>query len=232
MRYGRNNFNLSVESFLKNEIFTNNKRVINHIKFFDYFENISKFYPKDTASLFFMAGYYVNQSVIESFCACISDLSSNRFEKVYIQKENKFGFNFQIRNKDELNYLKFICRINEKLTSNLTNMQSKLKIKDYMRFFYILYDFGGKSVSQTNRVFTVSTHVPIRGYSIHNISIYNNIKKNLHLHFSILNSISTQQIKYELSHMLHFRKDLHFLLKKTIYPTLIGFDLNYFEMFK
>lgn len=232
MRYDRNNFNFSVKNFLNNEIFTSNKRVINHISLYDYIENFNKVYEKDTESLFFMAGYYVNQSVIESFCDCLKVLSSKSFDNTYMQKENKFGFNFQIRSKNELNYLKFICTINDKLTNNLIRMERKFKIKDYFRFFYILFDSGGKSVSKTNRVFTVSTHSPIRGYSIHNGSIYNNKKKNLNLHLSSLYSISENRIKYELSHMLHFRKDLNFLLKKIIFPSLIGFDLNYFDIFK
>lgn len=194
--------------------------------------HINKHYSKEITSLFFKSGFYINQSVIESFCSSITDFYSKSVddsEFLLIQKENKFGFNFQIRSNKELIYLKFICNISQLLYSAFENRQSNLKLKDYFRFFYILYDSGGKSVLDTNRVFTINTHGPIRDYSLKNV--VDNNKKKLNLSFSSLYSSYTQHIDYNLSHILHFKENLNFLLKKTIFPNLIGFDLNYLNLF-
>ena len=230
VRYNKNNFNFSIELFLKNK-FLINRPVLKYTNFFDYITYLNDYFLIKPKSLFFQTGWYINQSVISSFCLDINDYNSIKSldsNFTIIQKENKFGFKFKIRNNDEFNYMKFICKINDKLSGNL---RSNLKIKDYYRFFYILYDCGGKSVFDSNNVFTLSTHGPIQGYSIQNNINYNNHTKNSRLFFIDVNSNFTFHADYKLSHILHFRNDLNFLLQKNIFPNSIGFDLNYFNLY-
>lgn len=225
--FNKNNlsFDFSINSFINNDFFTK-KKASKKLNIFEYITKLNQFYSKNNSSWFFKTGWYVNQSIIESFCTNINDLTSSIFAygSIFIQKFNKYGINFQIRNISELNYMKIICKINQRFNKTFVKLQSKFNLKDYFRFFYILYNSGGKSVSDTNKVFSVATHSPFRNYFIQNDKIYN---KTI-----IFNPSFFQYVDYSISHMLHFRKNIDYVFKQPIFPSYIGFDNNYLDLFK
>lgn len=232
MKIYQNNFNFSKDKFFKNINFKDKKTSLKNNNFFDFITHIKRNYSKDSGSLYFKNGWYVNQSVIASFCSCLSDVILKQFNfasSTYFQKDNQFGFKFQIRNNIELNYMKFLCEINNGVISYLKNVKNEHGINDFYRFFYILFDSGGKSVSDTNKVFTVITHSPLVSYFIHNSG--KNSQNNLN-NTTISFEFKTlfNYVNYEISHMQHFKKNLVFLTKENIFPSLIGFDINYFDI--
>ena len=233
MKYGEDLSSLSFDNLLKTKFTQNNKRT-NNSNIIDYINSIKKHYSKESGSLFFKGGWYVNQSVISSLCLCTNDQQLENFDfskSPYKINEYKFGFNFQIRDKNELDYLKFICKLNQHVYYK--SKSNRFNLTDFYRLFYIVFDSGGKTFFDTDTIFSVSTHEPILAYSI--------VRKSSSLLSFFLNYITSQPIKfqttyreitvdYSISHLLHFRESLDFLISKPLFPSLIRFDLNYLNL--
>ena len=204
----------------------------NYSRIIDYINKIKKHYSRESGSLFFKNGWYVNQSVISLLCLCTNDQNLENFD--FSKSPYKFtgiGFNFQIRNENEHLYLKSICKLNEQLSNK--SISNRFNLTGFYRFFYILYDIGGKTLFDTNTIFSVSTHEPILAYSIdQNSSSFENLLSN---HIKIDEKIRFQTkyreitVEYNISHLLHFRESLDFLFSKPLFPSLIFFDYNYFS---
>lgn len=231
VRFSENNFNKSFDNLNKHEIISN-KNQTRHTKIFDYIQEIERNNQKSSGSMFFKSGWYLDRTIINSLCLNVytSRLNNSKTTvsfpwslKIWYLN-SKYFLTFTIRNDQEAEYLNFLCDINKHFDESMNNWEHSLKLKDFMRLFYVLEDNGGKSIYDTNEVFSVTTHEVIGLYTIMN---GNDNQKSI----QVYQRFKEFAVDYKHGHLLHFRENMDFYVKP-INPSAMGFDLNYYDYFK
>lgn len=224
VRFSENNFNKSLENLNKHEIISN-KNQTRHTKMFDYLQENERNNQKSSGSMFFKSGWYLDRTIVNSLCLNIYSSATRLIPwslKIWYLN-SKYFLTFAIRNEQEAEYLNFLCDINKHFDESMNNWEHNLKLKDFMRLFYVLEDNGGKSIYDTNEVFSVTTHEVIGVYTI--MSGDNSEKIRIYQRFKEF------AVDYKHGHLLHFRENMDFYVKP-INPSSMGFDLNYYDYFK
>lgn len=196
-------------------------------KVFKYFSELQQNNQMHSGSMFFKAGFYIDQSMFKSLCTNFTDSrlkrnsSNDTVQNVFkISCEKlKYSLTFEIKDQREESYLNTLCEINDKISSRAKHIQDRLKLDYYLRFFYILEDSGGKSVYDTNKVFSVTTHEMVDWYRI---EIGQGERKIIHVE----RRFRDFNVDYNQGHLQHYRKNLFFITRH-IQPSSIGFDANY-----
>lgn len=230
VRYMENSFNNSMENLVKHKTIVSDKQT-QHANIIEYITEIEGYNQRSGASIFLKSGWYLHQTIMDSLCLnlttfyTVGNVNSLRFpfsfQIWYLDFE--YSLKFEIRSRGEADYLSFLCRINNQLVSNRMNeCARRFKLRDFLRIFYILEDNGGKSIHNTNQVFSVTTHEMIGSYAV--LDSYPS-------HIWVEQQYKDYAVDYKHGHLLHFRENLDFF-SKPIYPTSMGFNLNYYDFFK
>lgn len=242
--YKTNDFNYSIDELLQSDRFKKISSNSNGKKISSYFNELV--HVKPSATMFFQAGFYLEQFIMNSLCSNVSNSNLDEFDfsdkahfKILVpNSDSNYSLFFEIRNREELRYLDFLCEINENLSSRLTKVKNHLNLNDYFRLYYVMFDSGGKSVFNTDKTYTVMTHTSQRVYNLVDErsrtswlwNSFTNIADLNYPNISIGRLHKDRVIDYESNHLMHFKGNLEFL-KDPIYSSLICFDINYLRYF-
>lgn len=202
----------------------------NHSSVFEYLSKIQSLDTKSAGWMFFKTGWYLDRSIMSSLCSNFSLAKWNETSETSLQPAIalkiwymnwKYYLTFMVRNRNEARYLKFLCKLNDRVMNVTNKLDNRMKLDKFFRLFYVLKDTGGKSAYDTDRVFSISTHFATSTFSVKN---YSSSKKEIYVH----RFFRKFTVDYGEGHLQHFRRNVENVIKD-INPIDIRFNIFYFN---